>query len=195
MKNETEKLDRFKKAVFSDAQKQVDNITADAENIRNEQIKQAQYETESYVKTHLSEIDKNAQAAAVREISSKSLESKRNILCHREEIIDKVFSNVRKKLDAYKLTGAYSQLLYDRAKRCADSYPNERGKILISLSDRPLADKLSMGGIFTVEVSDSIEIGGIMIVFEERNLAFDYTFDYAFSTERESFAARAGLSL
>lgn len=195
MINEAEKLDRFKKAVFSDVESKADKIIAQAQAESDEKIRQAQAQSESCVKEKIAQADKEYAAEIVRTVSSQNLQSKRNILLSRENVIDKVFDGVKSRLEEFRKTSEYPKLLEKKIAECEKAYPDEKGKVYISYSDRELAEKLSKGGKYETEIKDTIELGGIMIVFEEINLALDYTFDSAFSQQRESFAARAGLSL
>lgn len=195
MMNETEKLDKFKKAVFGEADKKAEMIVKAAEKERDERLSKARSEAENYLQAQTAQIDKSCEAAAVREISSENLSSKRSVLLRREQIIDRVFDNVRSQLDEFMKTPEYKKLLCERVEECAKLYPNEKGKVMVALRDEKLAADLTAGGQFRTEVSETIEIGGAMIIIEDRNLAVDYTFDYAFSQQRESFAVKAGLNL
>lgn len=195
MVNESEKLDKFKKAIFADASAQADKIISAAQQESGERIAQAEIEAESWLKAEKEQTDREYAAAAVREVSSGSLESQRNVLLSRERIIDKVFANVREELAEFMKTPEYAKMLTGKVRECADAYPDEKGVVYVSYNDEGLSAQLSLGGRFEVRVSDTIEIGGVMVVFEESNLAVDCTLDSAFMQQREGFAGKAGLVL
>ena len=192
MNNESEKLARFKKAVFDDADRQVQAIVEKAEKQRDSRLAQAKLESESFARTEKSGIDKTEEARAVREISSRQLASKRNILCHREKIIDKVFENVREKLTDFRNGDEYESFLLDKAERCRKEYPGEEGVIYLAPDDMKFAGKLAG---FEVRSKSSIELGGMLVVYEKSGIALDYTFDSAFEEQKEGFTEKAELTL
>ena len=115
MENQTNKLERFKQAVFEDAEKQAKLITEAADKQRETELAQAKIEAQSLADSKKAAADKNEEARAVRGISSKQLEAKRNVLCHREKLIDSVFDSVKNRLAAFKASGEYKPILSIRA--------------------------------------------------------------------------------
>lgn len=195
MRNESEKLGKFKNAVFSIAQKEVDKIVSEANKESEEYLNRVRSENETFVSNGKSEIDKDEKAAAVKEVSSYNVEAKRGLLRHREEITDKVFEQVRQRLREFVKTDDYVNLMVEKAKKCAEENHGLKGRILIGRADSRLIEKLSAAGSYNVEVSDNIESGGIMIIFDDINAAYDYTVTSALEAQRQTFIARAGLSL
>lgn len=195
MKNETERLEKFKKAIFDEVDAKAREIISEAETERDEKLEKARREADGFVQSKISQIDKDCEAKSVRELSSDSLQAKRNVLLSREGLIDKVFSNVRDKLEEFMKTPEYGKMLSERVKSCAEKYPDDKGVVYVALKDEGLADLLSLNGKYKVEPSETVEVGGAMVVLEEKGIALDCTFDTALSEQRESFARRAGLNL
>lgn len=195
MANEEQKLSRFKQAVYGEAQQEADSLVETAQRSRDKRLEKVRAEAENYLNTQYVNIDKNCKASAVKEISSQNLRSKRNILLSREEIINRVFENVRRQLEDFTKTEKYEQLLAQRISQCEKLYPNEKGKIITNFRDEESVKKIVKDRGFEVCAGDTVEIGGIMIVMEEKNLVIDYTFDCVFSQLREGFAVKAGLNI
>lgn len=195
MKNEIERLEKFKKAIFDEVEAKAKEMISEAESEREEKLEKVRRETDGFVQAKIASIDKECEAKAVRALSSENLQAKRAVLLSREELIDKIFSNVKDKLDEFMKTPEYGKMMSEKVKSCADNYPGERGVVYVSLKDGDLSGSLSCGGRYTVETSDTIEIGGAMVVLEDKGIALDYTFDTSLSEQRESFARRAGLNL
>ena len=177
MENQTIKLERFKQAVFEDAEKQAKLITESADKQRENELAQAKIEAQSLADSKKAATDKTEEARAVREISSKQLEAKRNVLCHREKLIDSVFDNVKSRLATFK---------------CKQTYPEHKGVIYLSPEDMKYASDLAD---FEVKSRDSIELGGMLMVYEDIGIALDYTFDSAFEGQRSAFTEKAELVL
>lgn len=195
MKNETEKLEKFKKAIFDEVDAKAQEMISEAEAEREERLEKARREADGFVQSRIAQIDKDCEAKAVRELSSDSLQAKRNVLLSREELIDKVFSNVRNKLDEFMKTPEYGKMLAERVRSCAEKYPEDNVVVYVALKDEALCGQISTGGKYRTEPSETVEVGGAMVVLEDKGIALDYTFDTALSEQRESFARKAGLNL
>ena len=192
MENQTNKLERFKQAVFEDAEKQAKLITEAADKQRETELAQAKIEAQSLADSKKAAADKTEEARAVREISSKQLEAKRNVLCHREKLIDSVFDSVKNRLAAFKASGEYKLWLKEKAEKCKQTYPEHKGVLYLSPEDMTLAPELAG---FEVKSRDSIELGGVLAVYDDMGIALDYTFDSAFEQQRSAFTEKAELVL
>lgn len=194
MINETEKLDKFKKAVYGEAGQQADEILKAAYEERDSRLARARANAENFQNTKFSEIDREFEEKKVKEISSESLRVKRNVLIRREQIIGRVFDNVRERLESFIQTPDYEKLMCRRVKECADKYPDEKGTVYITARDKALADKLTAGGRYTVKVGEKVDTGGMLIILENIGIAIDYTFDSALSEQRDNFVSRVVVS-
>lgn len=192
MENQTNKLERFKQAVFEDAEKQAKLITEAADKQRETELAQAKIEAQSLADSKKAAADKTEEARAVREISSKQLEAKRNVLCHREKLIDSVFDSVKNRLAAFKASGEYKLWLKEKAEKCKQTYPEHKGVLYLSPEDMTFAPELAG---FEVKSRDSIELGGVLAVYDDMGIALDYTFDSAFEQQRSAFTEKAELVL
>lgn len=126
MENQTIKLERFKQAVFEDAEKQAKLITESADKQRENELAQAKIEAQSLADSKKAAADKTEEARAIREISSKQLEAKRNVLCHREKLIDSVFDNVKSRLATFKASRDYKSWLKKKPKNANRPIPSIR---------------------------------------------------------------------
>lgn len=162
MENQTIKLERFKQAVFEDAEKQAKLITESADKQRENELAQAKIEAQSLADSKKAAADKTEEARAIREISSKQLEAKRNVLCHREKLIDSVFDNVKSRLATFKASRDYKSWLKEKAEKCKQTYPEHKGVIYLSPEDMKYASDLAD---FEVKSRDSIELGGMLMVY------------------------------
>jgi V/A-type H+-transporting ATPase subunit E len=119
MKNETEKLNKFKLAVFAEVEQQAQSIVKEAQAQQKQLLSEAKEESQTELLTELEKIDKEFEAGKVRAVSSRKLESQRNVLTHRNEMIDKVFDNIRNSLAEFCNSEQYAELLKQRLELCA----------------------------------------------------------------------------
>lgn len=195
MANEIQKLHRFKDAVFADVERRVSEIISQAEAEKEEKVSKAEKATKSYKKEHFSTIDKEQAQRLTRDISAARLDSQRSVLLHREQLVDRVFESVKKKLDEYRNTDSYGNWLIKTALEAKELYKNENGKIQLSNADSKYADLLKEITGFEVELLHTIVLGGIMINFESINVVLDSTFDAAIEDERQNFCLTAELAV
>ena len=193
MTDQTQKLEKFKQAVFNEAAAKADEIIKETEQHCSGILAQAEADARKFVSESRAKAEKEYKETSQRTESAGRLELRRKLLNARQEVIDKVFSNVREKLEAFRESAAYERLLVKRAEECAAAYPGKRGEVRVAAADMKYAAKLTCGGRFTVCESRNILLGGIMVVFPEDNLALDCTFDNEFDRQKSGFAGKAGL--
>ncbi len=193
MKNETEKLNKFKLAVFSQVEQQAQEIIQEAQSQQKQRLAEAKQESQSELSEQLSAIDKQCRAKTLREISSRKLDAQRSVLTHRNEMIEKVFDNIRKSLAEFCKSENYRSELKQRLDKCA-AQSQGKGTAYFAKRDIELGRELCKGTRFTAQQSDSITLGGVTVIFADSNLAYDCTFDSTFERERQNFSKAAGLA-
>lgn len=194
MTDQIQKLEKFKQAVFDEAAVKANEIIKETEAQCAETLAKAEAEAEAIVSESRAKADKARREAAQRAESAGRLESRRNILTAREQIIDRVFEGVRGKLAAFRQSAEYEKLLIKRVTECAETYPDKQGEVRLAAADMKYAEKLACGGRFEVKESPGILLGGAMVVFPEDNLALDCTFDNEYRKQRSGFAGKVGLA-
>lgn len=193
MIDQTQKLEKFKQAVFDDADAKAAEIVNEAKAECDKRISEAKREAQENISRSKAEADEQFNIRELRESSSGNLQSRKVVLRSREDMIDRVFDNVRAQLEDYRKTADYEALMVKRAQEAYELYPDKKGEVRISPKDSALKDKLTLGGKFTVSETKSIITGGIMVVYADDNLALDFTFDNELANSRKGFAGRAGL--
>lgn len=195
MTDQTQKLEKFKQAVFDEAVSKADEIIKETEARCEEILAEAKAEAEMIVSESRAKAEKEHREAAQRAESAGRLDSRRSILTAREEIIDRVFEGVRQKLTEFRNTSDYKAMLVKRVNECAESCPDKKGEVRLAAADMKYADSLTCGGRFEVTESAGILLGGVIVVFPEENLALDCTFDNEYRKQRSGFAGKAGLKV
>ena len=194
MKNETEKLNKFKLAVFSEAQQQAQSIISQAEAEQKTRLTQAREETHNELLNIIGTLEKETEAKKVREVSSRRLEAQRNILIHRNEMMTRVFDNVKAELEKFCQSDKYEDELKARLEKCTAQRPDSEGTAYFAKRDLELGTKLCKSTGLTPQSSDNIKLGGVMVAFSDCNIAFDCTFDASFEKEKERFPKASGLA-
>ena len=194
MKNETEKLNKFKLAVFSEVEQQAQDIINEAQALQKQQLGEARDEAHNELLSEIDAIEKECEANKVREVSSRRLEAQRNVLTHRGEMMNKVFENICKNLDEFCRTEAYAQELKKRLDSVAEQTKQAECTAYFAGRDIELGTQLCKGTHFTAEASEGITLGGVTVVCAKTGLAYDCTFDSTLEKEKQNFLKASGLA-
>lgn len=194
MTDETQKLRRFKDAVYTEAEGRVNGIIAEANQAKKDILEKAEQSVSAYKSAELSRIDKEEEQRLVREISAARLEAQRRVLLHREELADRLFDNVAKKLEAYRSSEDYGKWLIKTVKSVRERYPDDKATVFISPDDEKYAAEIKSCSGFDVQFKPTVLLGGVTVCLNDRNIVLDSTFDTAVEEERQRFCRNSDLA-
>ena len=198
MISQEEKLQRFEKAVSDEIDNKIKKINASAEASRDEIIEKANDESliEAYDK--IKDEIKNISQKYTKLVSKAELDSKREVLLHREKILKQILDNVIAKL--YEFTKSDKYINYIK-KSLNDEIPKDTDLndivVYVSKDDISLEKEIknAIGDTVSVESRDSIKIGGICVFFKSENIIKDRTLDSALEEQRVIFNQSDSLRL
>ncbi len=193
--NDTQKLRRFKDAVFTSAESKVNEILKQAKAEKKIKLVKAKSNVDSYKSAEFLRVDKLEEQRFSKESSAVRLDAQRKILLHREELVDTVFENIKAKLKQYHDSNDYGASLVKVALEAKKRYPDEKGKVIMSFNDKQYADVISQNTGYEVEFANDILLGGITVFYEDINVILDSTYDSAIKDERQNFCRTANLAV
>lgn len=181
-----EKMEHFKNVSLEDASKKSNELLTNYKHDLDEQFEKhkKQYtETSKIIEdTKISE----AKLEAKRALAKAQAEIKREVSNHHNEIKNYIFSEVNKKIDAYKQTAAYKEALISHIKSVKEQFEGEDILFLIDKSDENLLSSLK-DQVKNIEISNTPFVGGIKAMIEARNILVDYSFKTKLSEEQDNF--------
>jgi len=184
-----ENLRRFSAAVYGDVEDKVNEILMEAENEKKSILDEAARESEeSAEKFYNNNIKKHANKY-VSDITKAELGMKKDILKHKEELTNKVFEVIQKRIEDYRSTPEYVQTLMKTLNSA--NAPNG-SDVYISLCDMKYADTLkkASGMSDTVFIPDeNIKLGGLSVYNKDRGVISDKTFDRILDEQKRLFAS------
>lgn len=192
-----EKLSKFVQAITQYAEEQRDKIIREAEEYKSERLKKAEREvlTDAYklIQSETEAIRKQN----VREMSLRDLASRKEVLVRRRQITDEIFERVKEKLKSYTLSPEYGQYMEGLLGRMAPLLPDDGTVYYISRGDERLKERLSKlcPPNARIELSDNIEIGGILGVNAKSGYIIDNTLSSKLNAQSSWFAASSGLNI
>lgn len=194
---ENEKLERFSKAVFKEADDKINEILTEAQNISNEKILNASDKYLVVAEKNINDETKKIHSKYVRLVATEKLNAHKDVLSHRQEIISKVFENVKAKIKAFTSSEKYEQYLVSLAQKAYAENNELIGEVRLAGRDmkfsKALLNVLPVG--FIVVEDKSIKLGGLKLSYPEINLLNDCTIDSAVEAERENFSLNPELRL
>lgn len=192
-----EKFNKFSYMVMKEADAKKNELISQAEKESTEAVaeKEILFLKKAYSRIHesLVKIEKEHN----EEVSKAILASKQALFNRREEILQQVFSNVRKELEAFKSNEEYKSYMIKTILQAFEQIG--QGEILIysDSDDIPLIEEIrtKSGTIFELLESEEQLVGGCIICNKSKGLLYDYSFINGLDAERASFLENYGLSI
>lgn len=189
MGTENEKLQKFICAVNDEIDEKVSAILDDAESVKKSIISAAKEESEEAADKYLNSNKKKNGNKYVRDISKAELEMKKSVLRCREELSDKVFSAVEKRIAEYRGSNAYADTLI---KKLLVLNVGNGAEIRLSPEDIELSEVLKRvikAENVTFVPDSAIKLGGFSVYSKENGTIIDKTFDLAVEEQKSLFVS------
>lgn len=195
MPDTVSKTDNFLKAIEKYAEEQRSKIQSEAEDFKEKELNKAEEEglREAYVLIQKKMTDIKTQIAS--ELSKAETASRRKTFVRRQEIENEVFARAEKKLEEYTKTDKYIKLLEKSAKDISKALTAD--DVVLRVRKQDIAHKnkivLAFGRKCEVEVSNEIQIGGLIGISPKTGILIDETLDSKLEAQHEWFCENSGL--
>lgn len=192
-----QKLDKFYSAInhYADAQRQ--KIISELDAYEQEQVDRSENELLSEAYRIIQKGLVNLRVEIRKQISSEEQRLRKELLESRSQIQDKVFQSASQKLLDYTQSDAYPALLEQLAQTL--SAVLGEGSITLRLCPRDQSYesqiKKAFGRPCTVELDDTIRIGGLIGRNSERGVAADQTLDAMLEAQHGWFEENSHLEV
>lgn len=186
----------FFKAISEASTEQKSAMIAEIEQYKEQQLLEARETAEKkYEEYILSASAKMADEDGV-ESEHLSLNLKKKVIAVRTEITDSVFSDVKKKAEAFVQTDEYRKMLIASAKKMVSLCGGAAIVIQLNSRDMKYAEDIkAVSDTVTVEENNRIVLGGIYGVCSQRAVRFNDLLESRLSAQKAEFYENSGLSL
>lgn len=182
-----QKLNKFINTIKNNASMQVYSIEKETQDIMDNMLTQAEDEAikESY------ELAKKEQdfnhSKIVKEYAEKENELKQEFYKKRSEMVNDVFKKAEKKLMEFHDSSDYEIALLSGLNVVKEKFGNSKCIVYVKKDDINLSSKIInvFEGNAEVTPCDDIKIGGVRILFCDKNILVDKTLDALLLDERE----------
>ena len=170
----------------------IDQINREIEQLHNEQITYFEEGLKKEQETYLEKELNDLRVFSVTECSRAKLQTKRDLLNLRQDLVNSLFGDVKKRLLAFVASKDYEKYITTKL----NSITVDGGKIYCKEEDFALVKKVLKSLKLEAEiVKDYLEIGGLKYVNKAENLEYDFTLDNAFEEQTEWFINSSGFTI
>lgn len=184
---QAEKLDRFVNSVNNEVDEKINKIISEAEIQKSHQVKKTEDEELLNAYNKIQRSIRDIESKYRRMLALKQQQLKTDSLMQRENLAQKIFDAVSKRIYEFTVSEKYENYLINLVK---NEKINKNFIIMISEKDLKYSNVLQDISGCKVETDPDIVMGGISIVDTENGIAVDKTFDSAIKEQRKQFSSR-----
>lgn len=182
-----EKLKNFQDICMTDARdrcgRQLDEYINALEQTYEEHVKDAERRADRQVEAETEKLQREIN----KRLSIGQLDLKREISRRQEELKDKLFAEVKDKLDHFMGTRDYHDLLERQVKAAKEFAGEEELIVYMDPVDEDLVQRIAFHQNVTIKLSEYSFGGGIRAVLPGKHILIDNSFQTRLQEERHAF--------
>lgn len=184
---QTEKLERFTESVNIEVEEHITKLIDEANEQSRLTLKKAEDEALLDAYNKIQKCVKETESKYRKMYAVEEQKMRMDSLRHRDELSEKIFSDIESKLYSFAKTSSYADFLM---KIASEEKYSANAVFALSPNDKEFCGKLSEKTGCKVVLDESIKIGGAMIIDSERGFIIDRTFDNALQEQKKSFSSK-----
>lgn len=181
------KLEKFSESVNSEVEEHISKILGEANELSGKKLEKAEDDALLDAYNRIQKSVRDTEAKYRRMYALEEQKFRMDALRHREELSNRIFSDIEKKLAEFTSSEKYGEYLFTIA---GEENLSGSGEIAVSPRDKAFGEKLGEKYGCEVKLDDSIELGGLMIIDKEQGMIIDKTFDSALEEQKKAFSSR-----
>ena len=196
MEGLTKKLNIFSELVLKDATQQRDELIKAVEAERNERLTQKENEFLQRAYEEIQATVADVKKSSNSKLLQAELDSKKQLLIKREQIINDVMDEAEKRLREFKNSADYKKWLLDTVSQAFSEVGNGSKTVYIAAEDLQYKSEMENNDEITVEAAQEHDfLGGVKVYNSDRRIAVDYSFKEMLSEQKSEFLQKSGLTL
>ena len=190
----SKKMEKFCDAVNCEIKSKVNCIIDEAEKSKGELLNQANDAALQLAYDRIKENVKQISAKYFKLVAKAELDSKKEVLKYREQLIVSLFKSVEERISEFRNTAAYEEFLKNRLKACE---VKAGAVIFLNPCDMKYSKALSKLIPKGCEIKEdtSFKSGGFSVFYPDENIMIDKTIDSAIKEGRAEFNCKNCFSL
>lgn len=192
-----DKLQRFSRHVFEQAYAQRDAMSHSLQQQRDQALAQIRQRCSLAAAAMLERARTDIEREANEALSRIQLESKRELTLHRSEIMEKIFEEVRHKLEHFQQGPTYYSWLVSTAREALAKLGEGELELHIDSVDAAHARTLEADCGVPVKLAESSENiqGGVRAVNRTTSVIYSDTFSQRLEDQKNEFLKISGLTI
>mgnify|MGYP000580821220 FL=1 len=194
MANLDEKFDKFTEVTLKTAARRRDQLVSEVQAVKQQKLGELE---NTYLEKAYKTIQRgvtNAQKAAAEHISLVMADSRREVLQYREDLIERLFSDLEQKLAAFKESEAYSAFLEKMVTDGITAVGGGEVQVVLDVSDKGSAAQLRSK--FGIEPTYQPGLlGGAIVISDVHKKICHHTLRARIDEAREEFLEWSGFSI
>ncbi|MDF2905323.1 MAG: hypothetical protein K0R34_644 [Herbinix sp.] len=182
-----EKLDHFYSSVIDSATKQNIEIVEEYKNTLQKNYDERKEIAMRKAEANYRMASDNIIRERNRKLSAETMEIRRKVLEKTAEISDRVFTDVKLKLENFMKTSDYDELLVNQIKNAKEFAQGDEITVYINPTDASKTSILEAKTGVSLTVSDRDFIGGSRAVIPSRSILIDNSFLTKLDEAKSSF--------
>lgn len=190
------RTNRFLEAIEKYAEQQRNEMRAEVEAFREEQLAAANEEGTAAAFAFIQEQKSDFKAALAKEAALKETQKKRELFEKRNQMAESVFEAAAKKLTDFTKTSKYKEYITTSARLISEKLDGKKASVHISERDQKYSSMIKSIIPGCEIVSDSeIKLGGISCYCDDMSIIIDDTLDTKLEDRKRLFVATSGLTV
>ena len=185
MVNEEQMINDFVAAITAEVDERRRRIERDSDQYVSDRLKKAENEILEDVYTVVRRRSAENKGKAGREVSQMRTGCRKKLLERRARLAEGVFADAERKIAAFTESADYEPFVINSVKSAAAALGEGERTVFVRQQDMHLADAIKSAADCSVEMSDDIVLGGIMM--KCGRLIADDTLDARLERERSAF--------
>lgn len=188
-----EKLQHFYDVAMESAREESQNALEDYRAALSRMLAEHKEEKQKNAAVQLKLETENARREINKALSAEQLHIKRRLSRKQQELREKLFMEVKDKLEAFMGSPNYLNWLEEKICEALKIAGEDEVHIYLTPADSSLLEALCARCHTAVQISEIPFMGGIKAVIPAKNILIDYTFKTLYENEKEEFNFDGGL--
>jgi V/A-type H+-transporting ATPase subunit E len=191
-----DKMKRFEHSMMRRAYEQRSSILKEVEALEARELERERRERQTRAKQRVEGELGEVEAQSRREMSHKIRELRKMLVEAREALVEDLFSDARRRLEAFSASGRpYEEYLLKKVRLLAGRCTGDDCQLLIRREDAPLIAQIekAFGRPCLVMATEDLSVGGIILYSQESGLILDESLDAALAEQRRLFMESSAL--
>ena len=190
------KTNSFLEAIEKYAEEQRNEMKAEIEAFREEQLSRANEEGTAAAFALIQRKKAKYKTALAKENSLKETAVKRELFEKRNRMVESVFEEAAEKLAEFSKSKKYEAYINNSAKTISEYLGGKKAVVYIAEKDQKFIPQIKkyFNDCETI-VDNSIKLGGIRCYCEELSIVADETLDTKFEAQKQVFVENSGFTV